>query len=127
MGRGPDKHIVKKLVRKYFKFDIKRQTYNSASGFYPQLMDTWNRSGMDSSEAKFIQEKIDKAWEEDEKEYREIKKISKGLPMQMNQLKYKAKNKYAQKGKHKLSSHDLYLPGEKDFENAYEYEFDKKY
>ena len=57
MGRGPDKHVVRKLIRKYFKFDINRQSFNSASALYPQLIDTWSKKGMNSKETQLVQEK----------------------------------------------------------------------
>lgn len=101
MGRGPDKHILKKLVRKYFKFDINRNSFNTASQYYPQLIDSWSKKGMFSQETKLIQSKIDEAMEKDEEEYRAIKKISKNLPYELNQMMYKTKSKYAWKGRQK--------------------------
>jgi hypothetical protein len=124
MGRGPDKHIVRKLTRKYFKFDINRNNFNTAQNLYPLLISTWSRSGMMSNEAKLVQEKIDVCINNDEREFNEIKKISKKLPYELNQMIYKSKTKYHYKGKQKLASGDHYVMGKKDFEEMRsEYKF----
>ena len=99
MGRASDQHVMKKLMRKYFKFDLKRSNFNTASSFYPNLLSTWAKKGMDSQEANLIQQKIDIAMVNDEKEYREVKKMTKQLPYQLNQMLPKIKTKYAMKGR----------------------------
>lgn len=101
MGRGPDSHIAKKLMRKYFKFDLKRSNFNTAEAHYPDLLNAWNKHGMNSDQAELIQQKIDLATEQDEKEYREIKKMTKDLPYNLNQMLPKIKTKYAYKGRNK--------------------------
>jgi hypothetical protein len=54
---------------------------------------------MDSPEANLIQQKIDVAMQNDEKEFREVKKMTKQLPYQLNQMLPKLKSKYAFKGR----------------------------
>ena len=102
MGRGPDSHIAKKLIRKYFKFDLKRTNFNTAEALYPDLLNTFNKYGMNSEQAELIQQKIDLATTNDESEYREIKKMTKDLPYNLNQMLPKIKTKYAYKGRNKL-------------------------
>lgn len=99
MGRASDQDVMKKLMRKYFKFDLKRSNFNTASSFYPSLLNTWAKKGMDSPEANLIQQKIDIAMQNDEKEFREVKKMTKQLPYQLNQMLPKLKSKYAFKGR----------------------------
>jgi hypothetical protein len=101
MGRAPDQHIQKKLMRKYFKFDLSRSSFNTASSYYPSLLNAWAKKGMDSSEAVLIQKKIDESMINDEKEYREIKIMTKQLPYELNQMLPKIKTKYAFKGRNK--------------------------
>jgi hypothetical protein len=101
MGRAPDQHIMKKLIRKYFKFDLNRSNFNTASSYYTSLLNTWAKKGMDSPEAEFIQSKIDLAMQNDDKEFREIKKLTKQLPYDLNQMLPKIKTKYAFKGRDK--------------------------
>lgn len=99
MGRGPDSHIVKKLTRKYFKFDLKRENFNSAQALYSDLLNAWNKHGMNSEQADLVQQKIDIATKQDEREYRDIKKMTKDLPYNLNQMLPKIKTKYAFKGR----------------------------
>jgi hypothetical protein len=101
MGRAPDQHVMKKLMRKYFKFDLSRSSFNTASNYYPSLLNSWAKKGMDSPEAILIQKKIDEAMINDEKEYREIKIMTKKLPYDLNQMLPKIKSKYAFKGRNK--------------------------
>ena len=101
MGRATDQHVMKKLMRKYFKFDLKRSNFNTASAFYPSLLNAWAKKGMDSPEAKLIQQKIDVAMQTDEKEFREVKKMTKQLPYELNQILPKIKSKYAMKGRNR--------------------------
>lgn len=113
MGRGPDSHVVRKLTRKYFKFDLKRNNFNSATVFYPELMSAWSKDGMNSPQAKLIQQKIDLATEQDEKEFREIKKLTKNLPRELNQMLPKVKTKYMQKGRNPQQHYTYDEPTEK--------------
>jgi hypothetical protein len=99
MGRAPDQHIMKKLMRKYFKFDMSRSNFNTASSYYSSLLNAWAKKGMDSPEAQLIQKKIDLAMISDEKEFRETKKMTKQLPYELNQVLPKIKTKYAFKGR----------------------------
>ena len=101
MGRAPDQHIMKKLMRKYFKFDLNRSSFNSASSYYSSLLNSWAKKGMDSPESNLIQAKIDVAMKSDELEYRGIKKMTKQLPYDLNQMLPKIKTKYAFKGRDK--------------------------
>jgi hypothetical protein len=98
MGRAPDAHIFKKLSKKYFKFDIQRSSFNSASAHYGNLLNTWTKKGIDSPDAELIQEKIDIAMEFDEQEFREAKIMTKKLPYELNQILPKMKNKYHLRG-----------------------------
>lgn len=101
MGRAADPHILKKLVRKYFKFDMSRSNFNTASAYYPSLLNAWAKKGMDSPDAQLIQEKIDIAMKHDEKEFRETKILTKQLPYKLNQMQPKMKTKYYFKGRTK--------------------------
>jgi len=101
MGRGPDSHIAKKLIRKYFKFDLKRSNFNTAETLYPELLNAWNKHGMNSEQADLVQQKIDIATKQDEREYKDIKKMTKDLTYNLNQMLPKIKSKYAFKGRNK--------------------------
>jgi hypothetical protein len=113
MGRGPDSHIAKKLIRKYFKFDLKRTNFNSAEALYPDLLNAWNKHGMNSEQAELVQQKIDLATNTDESEYRDIKKMTKDLPYNLNQMLPKIKTKYAYKGRTKNLSATYREPTER--------------
>jgi hypothetical protein len=102
MGRASDAHVFKKLAKKYFKFDISKSSFNTASTYYGSLLNSWTKKGMDSADAQLIQEKIDVAMENDEKEYREVKIMTKELPYQLNQMLPKMKTKYHVKGRNQV-------------------------
>jgi hypothetical protein len=86
MGRGPPEAIMRKLIRKYFKFDLKKKSMASASKYLVELQEAWTKYGMDSKEAADIQAKIDAANEKDEKDYIALKKSVKQYPTMMNQF-----------------------------------------
>lgn len=104
MGRARDVHIMKKLTRKYFKFDVDRSSFNRVKPLYGKLINAWAKNGMDSPEADDVQDLIDLQIDIDEKEYREAKSMTKDLPEQFNQMFYKIKTKYAEKGKNRSST-----------------------
>jgi hypothetical protein len=85
MGRGPQESIMRKLIRNYFKFDLKKKGLASASRLLPELQDAWAKYGIDSKEAQAIQDKIDAVVEKDEKDYIALKKSVKKYPILMNQ------------------------------------------
>jgi hypothetical protein len=113
MGRALDSHIAKKLIRSYFKFDLKRSNFNTAENLYPDLMNAWNKHGMNSEQAELVQQKIDLATQQDEREYKEIKKMTKDLPYNLNQMLPKIKSKYAYKGRNKIAPATYREPTEK--------------
>lgn len=98
MGRGNDEAVARKLIRNYFRFDLKRKNFNTAKPYYQELMSCWKTNGKDSKEEDIIQQKIDMAMANDEKEFYEMKKIVKKYPLKMNQMLAKEKNKYLTKG-----------------------------
>jgi hypothetical protein len=97
MGRPTVEAVMSKLIRKYFKFDLRRKTFQSASKYLPQLQTVWEKNGMDSKEAKAIQDKIDAAIEKDENDYIQLKKSVKKYPIMMNKILTKPKNKHQKK------------------------------
>lgn len=99
MGRGPEEAIFRKLVNRYFKFDLKRSNFKSATTLYPDLYNSNSKNGPNSPQSKLILEKIDALYEKDEQEYREMKKMVKDLPYKLNQMVPKKKTKYQQKGR----------------------------
>jgi hypothetical protein len=84
MGRGPPEAIMRKLIRKYFKFDLKKKSFASASKYIPELQASWEKNGMDSKESAAIQAKIDAAVANEEKQYIELKQSVKKYPILMN-------------------------------------------
>jgi hypothetical protein len=97
MGRPTPEAVMSKLIRKYFKFDLRKKSLLSASKYLPQLQTTWEKSGMDSKEAQAVQEKIDAAVLKDEQDYVQLKKSVKKYPIMMNKLLAKPKNKHQKK------------------------------
>jgi hypothetical protein len=97
MGRPTPEAVMSKLIRKYFKFDLRKKTFQSASKFLPQLQTAWEKNGMDSKESKAVQEKIDAAVLKDEKDYVQLKKSVKKYPIMMNKILAKPKNKHQKK------------------------------
>jgi hypothetical protein len=114
MGRPTPEAILSKLIRKYFKFDLRRKTFQSASKYLPQLQSAWEKNGMDSKEAMAIQDKIDASVQKDENDYIQLKKSVKKYPMMMNKILAKPQNKHQKKADGKLSPFKKNLIGEKD-------------
>lgn len=104
MGRGPPEAIVRKLIRKYFKFDLRRSNFDSVGELYSELNDSWNKHGMVSKESAAIQAKIDLARSQDDKDYIEFRKTVKSYPTLMNQMLLKPKNKHLKRGKQHLNT-----------------------
>ena len=116
MGRPTPEAVLSKLIRKYFKFDLKKKNFISASKFLPQLQTTWEKNGMDSKEALAIQDKMDAAILKDEQDYIKLKKSVKQYPMMMNKLLSKPKNKHQKKarGENAFSKKDTFIVNPND-------------
>jgi hypothetical protein len=116
MGRPTPEATMSKLIRKYFKFDLRKKTFLSASRYLPQLQTSWEKSGMDSKEAKAIQDKIDAAILKDEQDYIQLKKSVKKYPIMMNKTLAKPKNKHQKKadGNSSFYRKDPFLANEDD-------------
>jgi hypothetical protein len=99
MGKPSDPHTFRKLTKKYLKFDLKRSSFNNGFKYYGDLQRSWTNTGMDSEQSKLIQKKIDVIEAQDEKEYRELKKMVKELPTKLNKMLAKNKPKYLKKGR----------------------------
>jgi hypothetical protein len=84
MGRGPQEAIMRKLIRKYFKFDLKKRSFAAASKYLPELQDSWEKNGINSKESDDIQAKMDALISKDESDYRALKKSVKKYPIMMN-------------------------------------------
>lgn len=98
MGRGPEEAIARKLIRKFFKFNLKRSSFDTSSGMLGELQSSWEKFGTGSIESRSIVAKIDAATEKDEQEYRNFKKTIKTYPILMNSILLKPKTKYQKKG-----------------------------
>ena len=110
MGIPPDTHVQKKLIRKYFKFGLKRTDFDTTSKYYIECQKAWSKSGMYSLAAGVAQEKIDRAFENDEKEFKDMKRMIKDLPYKLNQSMPKIKPKIYYKGKHRdLAAYERHL------------------
>ena len=103
MGRARNPHIFKKLARRYFKFDVNRNSYNSVKPLYGSLINAWARYGMDSVEGDLVIDQIDVAVDNDEKQYREAKSLTKKLPYEFNQMFTKIKTKYTERGRNRTT------------------------
>ena len=99
MGRGPPISIARKLIRNYFRFDLKRSSFDSAKEHMAELQLAWEKFGMNSKECETIQKKIDYYNDIDSNEYMRMKKEVKSLPSEMNKLTFKPNNKYFKKGR----------------------------
>lgn len=111
MGRPTPEAVMSKLIRKYFKFDLRKKTFQSASRYLPQLQTAWEKSGMDSKESKAIQDKIDASIIKDENDYVQLKKSVKKYPIMMNKILAKPKNKHQKKaeGNSSFYKKDVFL------------------
>ena len=99
MGRGPPVSIARKLIRNYFRFDLKRTSFNSAKEHMSELQGSWEKFGMDSIECRTLQKKIDFYNQKDNEEFMRMKKEIKSLPSEINKLTFKPNNKYFKKGR----------------------------
>jgi hypothetical protein len=99
MGRGPPIAIARKLIRNYFRFDLKRSSFNSAKEHMNELQGSWEKFGFDSIECRTLQKKIDFYNQKDNEEYMKMKKEIRSLPSEMNKLTFKPNNKYFRKGR----------------------------
>lgn len=98
MGRGPPEAILRKLMRSYFKFNLNRRSFDSASEMLPELQASWEKFGQFSNETYTIMNKIDAATLKDENEFKSFKKAVKTYPILMNQGIHKQKSKVDKKG-----------------------------
>lgn len=101
MGRGPPIAIARKLIRSYFRFDLKRSSFNSAREPMADLQLAWEKYGMNSIECEILQKKIDFYNQKDNLEFMRLKKEVKSLPSEMNNLTFKPNNKYFRKGRNR--------------------------
>lgn len=99
MGRGPPEAILRKLMRNYFKFNLSRRSFDTASAMLPQFQASWEKYGHNSPQAYAIMNKIDAATFKDENDYKSFQKTIKTYPILMNQMMHKTKTKYQVKGK----------------------------
>lgn len=97
MGRPTNEAIMRKLIRKFFKFDLKKKSTMCVAKYIPQLEVAWDKHGMDSKEAQAIQDKIDAEIQKDEQDYITLKKSVKKYPIMMNKILAKPKNKHQKK------------------------------
>lgn len=102
MGRANNEAILKKLMKTYLKFDIKRSNFNTASSYYLDLQKCWNTYGVGAVECHDLAKTIDQAMDNDQQEFLEYRRVAKNYPTVINKLMLKNKTKYLKKGREQI-------------------------